>query len=236
MNEISENALNEELNELFLVKIQVRENFNSLSTTRRSKIWSEETQNMHWLSHNGSLNLKDDNYWKPINGQIKLSVREYTCVVNWRWRTVFLKKAMQEVAEKLKKWKNTAIKRKILKTTKIGRISYAAWSGITNSESILLSSWLTEQLWQYLRSSSSSYYFEFKKPSREVGMLRNTREDMSILGSFFDRQHVRRDLLMNYTMIQEIWQHHRELEKRRKELRIVGAKNHCNQYFYFAFR
>ena len=24
------------------------------------------------------------NYWKPINGQIKLSVTEYTCVVNWR--------------------------------------------------------------------------------------------------------------------------------------------------------
>ena len=59
---------------------------------------------------------------------------------------------------------------------------YAAWSGITHSESIersstkitrtigiywrlknLLRSWLTEQLWQCLRSSSSSHYFEFKK-------------------------------------------------------------------------
>ena len=43
------------------------------------------------------------------------------------------------------------------KTVKIGRISCAAWSGITNSESILLRSWLTEQLWR------SSCYFEFEK-------------------------------------------------------------------------
>ena len=32
-----------------------------------------------------------------------------------------------------------------------------------------------------------------RKPSREVGMLRNTREIMSIPGNFFDRQHPRRD-------------------------------------------
>ena len=44
MNEISENTLNEELNKLFFVKIQFRENYTRLSTTLRSKIWSEETQ------------------------------------------------------------------------------------------------------------------------------------------------------------------------------------------------
>ena len=47
MNEISEKTWNEELNKLFLVKIQFRENYTRLSTTRRSKIWSEEMQNMH---------------------------------------------------------------------------------------------------------------------------------------------------------------------------------------------
>ena len=30
-------------------------------------------------------------------------------------------------------------------------------------------------------------------PSREVGMLRNTRVNMSIPGNVFDRQHARRD-------------------------------------------
>ena len=46
MNEISENTLNEELNKLFLVKIQLRGNYTRLSTTWTSKIWSEGTQNM----------------------------------------------------------------------------------------------------------------------------------------------------------------------------------------------
>ena len=44
MNEISENTLNEELNKLFLVKIQFRENCTRLSARWRPKIWSEEIQ------------------------------------------------------------------------------------------------------------------------------------------------------------------------------------------------
>ena len=200
MNEVSENTLNEELDKLLLVKIQFRENYFWMSTRWRSRIWSEEIQKTHWLSHSVSLNLEDNNYWKSI-GQIKLNVREYICVAGWWLRTIFIKNAMQEVAEKLKNWKDAAVERKILKTTKIGRISYAAWSGITDSESILLRSWLTEQLWhtnvphQALITSSS------RKPGREVGMLRNTRENMSIPGNVFDCQHGRRDPdeLYNYS-------------------------------------
>ena len=42
MDEISEKTWNEELNKLFLVKIQVRENYTELRTTWRSRIWNEE--------------------------------------------------------------------------------------------------------------------------------------------------------------------------------------------------
>ena len=58
---------------------------------------------------------------------------------------------------------------------------------------ILLRSWLAEQLWhtngphQALITSSS------RKPGREVGMLRDTRENMSIPGNVFDCQHARWD-------------------------------------------
>ena len=45
---------------------------------------SEGRNSEYALSRNESLNLKDDNFWKPINGQIKLNVREYICVANWR--------------------------------------------------------------------------------------------------------------------------------------------------------
>ena len=84
---------------------------------------------------------------------------------NWRLEKTLLQR---------RKWSNS---------TKDEWIFYAAWSGVSNSEFIersstkikrtigfffgrlknLLWSWLTEQLWQYLRSSSSSYFFEFKK-------------------------------------------------------------------------
>ena len=78
--------------------------------------------------------------------------------------------------------------------TKMGRISYAAWSGITNSESVLLRSWLTEQLWHTYVPHQALITPSSKKPSREVGMPRNTRENVSIPGNGFDCQHARRDL------------------------------------------
>ena len=40
----------------------VQRNFSRLSTTWRSRIWNEEIQNMHNLSHNVSLNPTDNNY------------------------------------------------------------------------------------------------------------------------------------------------------------------------------
>ena len=82
MNEIFEDTWNEELNKLFLVKIQFAENKTRLSTTWRSNIWNEEIQNTHYLSHSVSLNLKDYSYWKIFNVQIKLSVRAYICGAN----------------------------------------------------------------------------------------------------------------------------------------------------------
>ena len=40
----------------------VQRNYTRLSTTWRSRIWNKEIQNMHNLSHNVSLNPKDNNY------------------------------------------------------------------------------------------------------------------------------------------------------------------------------
>ena len=72
-----------------------------------------------------------------------------------------------------------------------------------------------------------------RKPCREVGMPRNTREDMSIPGNVSDHQHARRDP-------DELHNHSRNLPTllailRKKELRKMGAKNHCNQYLLLCF-
>ena len=68
---------------------------------------------------------------------------------------------------------------------------------------------------------------------------RKTYERMSILGNVFDCQHARRDPdeLFNYSRILAtswgIVDDFKDSEEK-KELRLVGVKNHCNQYLYLA--
>ena len=192
MDEISENILNEELNKLFLVKVQIREDYTWLSTAWRPKIWNEEIQNTHHSSHSVSLNLKDDNYWKPINGQIKLNVRLHLCSeveMKDHFHQECYARSCREI-EELKRcccqedWEN--FRCNMIRDHEqwvYWEIRYEDYKNDTNSESIersstkitrtrtigiywrlknLLWSWFTEQLWLYLRSSWSSHYFEFK--------------------------------------------------------------------------
>ena len=72
----------------------------------------------------GTKKFRTHNIWvttrawiskKIFNVQIKLSVRGYICVANWRWRIVFSRIATQEVAKNLKNWEYAAIRKKILK-------------------------------------------------------------------------------------------------------------------------
>ena len=118
MDEISENIFNEELNKLFLRKIQFRENHIWMNTTWRSRNQSEKIQNTHWLNRSMSSNRKDDNNWKPIYMGRSSSAREYICVEDWRWRTTFIKRAMQEVAEKLRNPKDVSIRKEFSKKKK----------------------------------------------------------------------------------------------------------------------
>ena len=88
----------------------------------------------------------------------------------------------KKVAENLKNWKDAAIKRKILKNSEDWEIFTQPDQESRTASRLrdqvrrlpellvyiedsknLLRSWLTEQLWQCLRFSSSSHYFEFKK-------------------------------------------------------------------------
>ena len=163
------------------------------------------------LSRDESLNLKDDNYWKPINGQTKPSVREFICVVNWRWRTVFTRNAMQEVDRKLKNWGDAAWKAENGVTRQ--KLNDCSMQQDQESRTVSL---LQDQIqksqdrmefiedskiFQDLDSPSSfgSAHVAHqalipsssKWPSREVGMPRNTREDMSIPGSVYDCQPAR---------------------------------------------
>ena len=203
MNEISEDILNEELNNIFLVKIQFRANVSPLSTT---KFWNDEIQNTHNSSHNVSFNLKDYNNWNIFNGQIKLSVREYIWVVNWRWENVFTRIATQEVAKNLKNWERSCYREQ--KTEKLRRLKEFLMQDDQESRTVSLT-WTIGTNWRlkkilYDPDSPSSYDSTYvphqalttsssRKSSREIGMLRNAREDVSIPWNVCDCQHARRD-------------------------------------------
>ena len=156
------------------------------------KNWNEEIQNTHHLSHGASLTLKGDK-----NGNHSdQAQRERNCVADRGWRTIFIKNAMQEVAEKLKNWKDPAIRKEITKKKKQRRFKEYPAQHDQESRTVSLffqdpdspSSFGSVHVSHQALITSSS-----RKPSREVGMPRNTREIMSIPGNVFDRQHARRD-------------------------------------------
>ena len=210
MNEISENTLNEELNRLFLVKARFRENYTRLGTTWRSKIWNEECQNTQYLSHNVSLKLKDDNYWKPNNWQIKLNMREHTCIADWR---CLHQESYARSCREIEELKRRCYQKE--NTEKQRRLEEFPTQHDQESRTVSL---LRDQVrrlqerWEYIEhskifhdpdspSSCDSAYVShqalisssYKKTNRESRMQRNTRENMSTPGNVFDCQHARRD-------------------------------------------
>ena len=83
------------------------------STEYDMEITDLEIQNMHCMSHSVSLNPRKDICNKQVNGQTRLIEKEYACVANWSERIVFIERAIQEVAKKLKSGKDAAIKKKM---------------------------------------------------------------------------------------------------------------------------
>ena len=136
MNETSENTLNEGINRIFRVKIQFRENDSRLSTTWRSKIWSDEIQNTHfrvtawaWISkttivESQSMGRSTQRERIHLCSELEMKSRLHQeCYVR-SWQEV------EELTRRCYQEENIWI------TTKIGRMSCAAWSGIAHSESV----------------------------------------------------------------------------------------------------
>ena len=224
MIEFSEDAWNEELTKLFLVKIQITEDCIWQSTTWRSKIWNEETQNTHYSSRNESLDLKDDNSLDRSSLNVFSHAGhgnyEYIYVANWRWRTMFIKKAMQEVADKLKNWKTLQSGRTTEKQRRLEEFP-TQHDQESRTASLLF---YTEQLWRTYVLHHALITPSSRKSSREVGMPQNTRENLSFPGNVLI-VNMLAEILMNYTIIQEIWQHHRESLMMSRILRKEGIEN-----------
>ena len=134
--------------------------------------------------------------------------------------------------EKMLPWGRKFQKKK--KTKKIGQIFLH--SMIRNHEQWVYSlAILTYWAVMYLRSSSSSCYLEFEKSlAAKLECCEIHERKWGILETFLI-VNMLDEILVHYTMIQEFCRHHWRFWEQ-KELRIVGAKNHCNQYLHFAFQ
>ena len=231
---------------------------NSVQRKWQSTKYDMEVQNLErrnseyaFSSHSVSLNLKDYNCWKPINGQIKPSVREYTCVVNWRWRAVFCKGMLREKLTRIWRIDKTLLSRgKYWITTKIGRMSCAAWSGIAHSESIERDQVrrLQERL-VYNEDSKKTSMILTHRAVLTVStfliklLLPRVQESLAAKLECCDMHETIRvfletflivnkldEILMNYRFVQENWQHYSRIWEQ-KELRKFRAKNYGNQHF-----
>ena len=167
MDEISENILNEELNKLFLVKIQIREDY---IPDYNMEIQNLERRNSEYASFESQRELESQRrQLSKANQCADQAQRERLHLCSeLEMKDHFHQECYARSCREIEELKRCCCQEVITKTTKIGRISDAAWSGITNSESILQRSWLTEQLWLYLRSSSSSYSLEFQRAKPRI--------------------------------------------------------------------
>ena len=121
------------------------------------------------------------------------------------------KKAMQEVAEKLKNREDAAIRKKIMKTTKSGRFSYATWSGIT--------------IW--LSSSHDVLTFLIKLPLLRVQEAQPRRSNAAKYTRGYECPWKRfRSSTCSTSLI--------GFSEKRRNWEQLERRNHCKQYLHFA--
>ena len=159
-----------------------------------------------------------------FNGQIKLSVREHICVANCRWRVVFTRIATQDVANNLKNWNMLLSRVKYWKRWRLeefpvqhdqeSRTMSLVRDQVRSVPEILVFG--EDSKIFYDRDSSSSYdnttFFiklllhrvqESSIPKLECCEI---HEKICVFVETFLIVNVLDEILMNYTMIQELWQ------------------------------
>ena len=160
--------------------------------------------------------------------QSELNEREYICVADWGWRFIFIKNAMQVVAEKWKNWKVAALKE--------GNHLKQDWLNFLRSMIRNHEQWVYSSTIQTYRAVMTVPTFLIKLSLPRVQECLAAKlecceihERIWVFLETFLIVNMLHEILMSYTLIQEIWRRHwRFWEK--KEFRM-GAKNHCNQYF-----
>ena len=168
-------------------KFQCRENYTRLSTT-----WRIQHSECALTESQRELESQRQQLLEANQSKLKLSESVYLCS-ELKMKDHLHQECSARSCREIEELRIRCCQEE--NTEKQGRLEDIFTQHDQESRTVnpFLRSWLTEELWhtyvphQTLISSSS------RKPSREVGMLRNTRGNMSIPGNVFDCQHARRD-------------------------------------------
>ena len=77
-----------------------------------TKIGAKKFKSTHYSSHSVSFNLKDDNCWKPANGQSKLNVREHICVAELEMKDHLHQESYARSCREIEELNRTLLSRK----------------------------------------------------------------------------------------------------------------------------
>ena len=151
------------------------------------------------------------------------SAREYICVANWQMKNRLHQQCYARNCQKFEEFKKTLLsRRKYWKTTKIGIFSYATWSGNH-----------VQRVYWEIKYEDYKNYWSLLKIRKSCLIL--TYRAVVTVPSFLTKLHERiwvflDEILMNYTMIQEIWRFWEQ-----KKLRKVRAKKTLQSIPIFCF-
>ena len=150
--------------------------------------------------------------------QSELNEREYICVADWGWRFIFIKNAMQVVAEKWKNWKVAALKE--------GNHLKQDWLNFLRSMIRNHEQWVYSSTIQTYRAVMTVPTFLIKLSLPRVQECLAAKLECCeihvriwVFLETFLIVNMLDEILMNYTMVQEIWRRHLAI------LRKEGMKN-----------
>ena len=152
------------------------------------------------------------------------SAREFFCVANWGWRIIFIKNAIQEVAEKLKNWEYAAGRKG--NTEKQRRLEESLTQHDQESRTVSLFFCDPDLLSSYDIPTFLIKLLLLRVQESRAATLecREIHERIWVFLETFLTVNMLDEILKNYTIIQEIWQHHRESLMISRILRTEGIE------------
>ena len=188
---------------------------------------------INWVATRAWISKTTNTGNQSMGRSAQLSVREYTCVVKWRWRTVFTRNAAQEVAKGIEELRRRCYKKNGVTLPKLNEYSMQHDQGLKQGVYCGIKFEKYKNGWSLLNIRKSSkilshraflavptFHIKLSFPRVPKSLAANPdcseiHERMWVFPETFLIVNLHNECLKNYILIREIWQPHRDSEKRR---------------------